>query len=107
MCVRPIRCLAFSRAGMTVTLDRGRLVGVEEIGISKFKATCSAVLEAVRRTRRPVLITRFGEPLAEIVPYPVVKRPEQRLGAMEGTGRICGDIVAPATDDKEWQILRP
>ena len=33
---------------------------VEEIAISKFKATCLAVLEKVRKTRKPVLVTRFG-----------------------------------------------
>ena len=41
---------------------------MEEIAISKFKATCLAVMERVRRTRQPVLVTRFGEPVAEIVP---------------------------------------
>jgi len=41
---------------------------MEEIAISRFKATCLAVLERVRRTRRPVRITRFGEPVANVVP---------------------------------------
>jgi len=28
-----------------------------------------------------------------------------RLGSLEGTGRIVGDIVSPATDDSEWNGL--
>jgi prevent-host-death family protein len=39
---------------------------MEEIAISKFKATCLAVLENVRRTGKTVLITRFGEPVARV-----------------------------------------
>ncbi len=31
----------------------------ETMAISKFKATCLAVLERVRRTGRPVVVTRF------------------------------------------------
>jgi hypothetical protein len=34
----------------------------KEIAISKFKATCLAVLEDVRRTRRPVRVTRLASP---------------------------------------------
>jgi len=79
---------------------------MEEIAISKFKATCLAVLERVRRTRKPVLITRFGEPVAEIVPPSVGPRPKDWLGAMAGTGRICGDIVAPASDEEDWDVLK-
>ena len=40
---------------------------MEEMAISKFKATCLAVLERVRKTGEPVLITRFGHPIAEVV----------------------------------------
>ena len=41
---------------------------MQEIAISKFKATCLAVLEDVRRTGAPVRVTRFGRPVAEVVP---------------------------------------
>jgi prevent-host-death family protein len=77
---------------------------MEEIAISKFKATCLAVMERVRRTRKPIRVTRFGKPVAEIVPP---APPEGRkLGAMAGTGRIVGDIVAPANEESDWEVLR-
>jgi len=41
---------------------------MEEIAISKFKATCLAVLERVRLTNQPIRVTRFGKPIAEILP---------------------------------------
>ena len=81
------------------------IVGVEEIPISKFKATCLAVLEDVRRTRRRVRVTRFGTPVAEIVPPSADRRPASWLGAMRGTGRIVGDVVAPAAPVGDWDAL--
>ncbi len=72
---------------------------MEEIAISKFKANCSAVMERVRRTKRPVLITRFGKPVAEVVPPPPAPRPDNWIGVLAGTGRIVGDIISPASDE--------
>ena len=39
---------------------------MEEIPISKFKATCLAVIRKVRKTGKSVLVTRFGKPVAQI-----------------------------------------
>jgi prevent-host-death family protein len=79
---------------------------MEEIAISKFKATCLEVLERVRRTRKTILVTRFGEPVAEVTPPSVSKRKGSRLGAMVGTARIKGDIVSPVVDPDEWEVLK-
>ena len=76
------------------------------MAVSKFKATCLSVLERVRKTRKPVLVTRFGHPLAEVLPPSVPPPPTGWLGSLAGTGRIVGDIVSPATDDREWDVLR-
>jgi prevent-host-death family protein len=78
---------------------------MEEIAISKFKATCLSVLERVRKTRKPVLITRFGVPVAEILPPPPQKGRKTWLGAMAGTAEIRADIVAPAAEDSDWEVL--
>jgi prevent-host-death family protein len=79
---------------------------MEKMAISKFKATCLGALERVRRTRRPILITKFGKPIAQVVPPPPPPRPARWLGDMAGTGRILGDIVSPATDEQDWDALR-
>jgi len=79
---------------------------MEEIAISKFKATCLAVMERVRLTRQPVLVTRFGEPVAEIVPPSPPPRPEGWLGCMADTAEITGDIVTPAGDGEDWEAIR-
>ena len=79
---------------------------MEEIPTSKFRKNCSAILERVRKTRKPVRVTRFGEPLAEIVPASRKTKREKFLGGMVGTGRVVGDIVSPASNQKDWDVLR-
>lgn len=79
---------------------------MEEIAISKFKATCLAVLERVRKTGKPILVTRFGEPVAAINPPPPGDRPKHWVGAARATGEILGDIVSPAADATDWEALR-
>jgi antitoxin (DNA-binding transcriptional repressor) of toxin-antitoxin stability system len=74
---------------------------MEDIAISKFKATCLAVLEQVRKTGQPVLVTRFGQPIAEIFP-PASLRTPRRFGARIGSGEIVGDIVGPISDESDW-----
>ena len=78
---------------------------MEEIAISKFKATCLAVLEKVKKTGQPVLVTRFGQPIAQIVP-PETVRPKIRLGTGAGSITILGDIVGPTGDISDWEAAR-
>ena len=79
---------------------------MEEIAISKFKATCLAVLEQVRKTQKPIRVTRFGKPVAEIIPPTLPKVHKRILGTMAGTMEILGDIVSPASDEDDWEVLR-
>ena len=79
---------------------------MEEIAVSKFKATCLAVIEQVRKTRKPIRITRFGKPLAEVVPPSTPDHPQTWLGSLAGTGTITGDIVSPAVETGEWEAVQ-
>jgi len=67
----------------------------EVISISQFKATCLAVLDKVKRTGKPVLVTRRGVPIAMIEPPPPPELKESWLGAFKYKGKIIGDIVSP------------
>jgi prevent-host-death family protein len=78
---------------------------METIAISEFKARCLAILEKVRRTGRPVVVTRRGEPVAEIGPPSPVRHDASWLGSAMGTGRIVGDIVAPVSTESDWEAL--
>ncbi|MEO8502605.1 MAG: hypothetical protein ABI609_01800 [Acidobacteriota bacterium] len=79
---------------------------MQTIEISKFKATCLAVLEQVRKTGEPIRVTRFGQAVAEVVPSSASKVENRRLGALEGTIEIVEDLVAPVIDLEDldaWQ----
>ena len=77
----------------------------EVVSISKFKATCLALLDKVRRTGKPLLVTRRGEPIALITPPPEPEKPSSWLGSFKASGKIIGDIISPALDESEWEVL--
>ena len=79
---------------------------LKTIAISEFKATCLAVLERVRRTGTPIIVTRRGQPVAEVVPPTLASAGDPWLGAMRSTATIAGDLVAPATESGDWEVLR-
>jgi prevent-host-death family protein len=78
---------------------------IESITISKFKATCLAVLDSVKRTGRPVLVTRHGKPIAVIDPPPKPKKQDSWLGSFKAKGKISGDIISPVMPEKDWHVL--
>lgn len=79
---------------------------LESMAISEFKATCLAVLERVRRTGVPIVVTRRGQPIAEVVPPSPVSAGDSWLGAMSQTATIVGDLVAPAGNADDWEVNR-
>ena len=79
---------------------------METIAISKFKATCLAVLERVRKTRKPILVTRFGQPVAEVVPPSNQKGSRRWPAHLVGSLKIKGDIVGPIIDEEDWEMLK-
>jgi prevent-host-death family protein len=78
---------------------------VDTIAVSKFKATCLERLERVRQTGRPLLVTKRGVPMAQILPPPAPQPPRSGFGVMAGTVTEVGDIVAPL-DETDWEALR-
>ena len=78
---------------------------MEQIAISKFKATCLAVLERVNKTGDPILITRFGKPVATIMP-PGIAHLIPRFGTGIGSAEILGDIVGSISDESDWEAAQ-
>ena len=78
---------------------------VEEIAISQFKAKCLALLDQVQKTKKPIVVTRFGKPVAEVFP-PSQAAPAGWMGSMKDEFEIVGDIVSPANEENDWEVLR-
>jgi prevent-host-death family protein len=79
---------------------------MKEIAVSEFKAKCLGLIEEVRKTRKPIRLTRFGQPVAELVPASPEDKPKRWLGSMAGTAEILGDIVGPTGSLDDWDASR-
>ena len=51
-------------------------------------------------------MTHRGDELAEVVPTPVAEEPRDWFGKLAGTFDIVGDIMKPASDPEDWEVLR-
>jgi prevent-host-death family protein len=78
----------------------------EMIPISKFKATCLSLLDQVKKTGQPIIVTKKGEPIAQVISPPPPKKKGNWLGSFKSTGRITGDIISPVMEEKEWEVLK-
>jgi prevent-host-death family protein len=78
---------------------------MKEVAISEFKAKCLSILDQVQKTKKPVRVTRFGKPVVEVMPASMNARADW-IGSMKGTFEILGDIVSPASDEQDWEVLR-
>jgi antitoxin (DNA-binding transcriptional repressor) of toxin-antitoxin stability system len=92
--------------GIQIIIREERRLTMEKIPISKFKATCLRLLGNVKKTGHPLLVTRKGEPIALITPPPPPPKPKSWLGCLKDTIKITGDVVSPASDEKDWEVLQ-
>jgi prevent-host-death family protein len=71
-----------------------------EISAAEFKAKCLKLMDEIARTRKPIVITKRGKPVAKLVA--VESEPRRPLfGYMAGTITYVGDIESPI--DVEWE----
>ena len=59
----------------------------------QFKAKCLKVMDQVRRTHEAVVITKFGKPVAQLVPIEEKSR-KLPFGFLRDSVMVRGDIVA-------------
>jgi prevent-host-death family protein len=71
------------------------------IPAGEFKAKCLKLLDKVAEDRHPLVITKHGKPVAQIVPMPQYV---DLFGCMRGSGEILGDIISPL--DVEWEAMK-
>jgi prevent-host-death family protein len=64
----------------------------------RFKAECLALLDRVEQTGEPVVVTKRGRPVAEVVPIRARKR------TLKGSVTFHGDVVGPILET--WDLDR-
>jgi prevent-host-death family protein len=75
---------------------------VRTITATEFSARSLALLREVHQLRETVLITRWGRPVARLVP---AGRAPGFLGQLKGILKIVGDITKPITSPEDWESL--
>ena len=79
---------------------------MDEVPISEFKAKCLALLEQVRKTKKPLRITRHGRPFAEVIPPSAVEDRAAWIGSLKDSIEILDDIISPAAGEDDWEVLK-
>lgn len=80
---------------------------MQEVSISEFKAKCLSLLQQVSKTKEPIRVTRFGKPVADVVPPAEVEVDRNAwIGSGRGTAKILGDIISPASEPEDWEAER-
>jgi prevent-host-death family protein len=71
------------------------------VAAGEFKTKCLQLLDEVAETRETLVITKFGKPVARLVPMP----PATSLrGALKGSVLSENDIVSPL--ENEWEAAQ-
>jgi prevent-host-death family protein len=87
---------------ITVITMRDEFIMARIVKASEFKTKCLTIMDEVQRTGEPVVITKNGKPVAELVAHRA-SRP-QLLGLLKDQLFITGDIISPI--DVEWEGLK-
>lgn len=74
---------------------------MKTISAAKFKARCLSLMDDVQSTRKPLIITKRGKPVAKLVPADPAK--DDFIGSLKGVFRIVGDIESPAVPPEDWE----
>lgn len=72
----------------------------EKIPAAQFKARCLQLMDYVKEKHVALIITKHGTPIAKLVP--IEGEPINLYGALKGTVKIKGDIIAPI--DERWDV---
>ncbi len=74
---------------------------MQKIPATQFKSQCLALMDRVAESGQPVVVTKHGKPVVQIIR--VVANEEDIFGFLAGKGRIVGDIenTIPASD---WNL---
>ena len=72
---------------------------IESMGISQFKSHALRILDQVFTTKKSIIITKHGKPLAQIVPYQEPVSSDHMPGKLRDTLVFEDDILSPLGEE--------
>ena len=76
------------------------MASMTTIGAGKFKDVCLKLLDEVARTRTPIVITKRGRPVAQLIPYSVPERKRSLAGS------VVREVGDPYGTGEKWDADR-
>lgn len=80
---------------MVITMSKPK----SQIPAGEFKAKCLQLMDEVEKSKQEIVITKYGKPVAKLVPYSQEKK--SFYGSLKGSFTHIGDIVSPVSED-DW-----
>jgi prevent-host-death family protein len=68
---------------------------------TEFKSRCLALLEEVRETRQPLVVTRHGKPVVEISPYAL--KDDALVNPLKNSIVLQNDLISPL--EERWDSI--
>ena len=69
-----------------------------------FKARCLAVMDDIKASGEPVVVTKRGKPVVKVIPFTADN--SEIFGFMADRMTIIGDIESPVVPLKDWKIFK-
>jgi prevent-host-death family protein len=83
---------------------------IRQMAAGEFKAKCLRVMDEVKETGRPLVVTKRGEPVIKVVPIPDGRKKNDNIfGRMIGVVEIVGDpddLIKPVFPLEDYDMLK-
>ncbi len=80
---------------------RGVMKNPKTVPATEFKSRCLALLEEVRETRQPLVVTRHGKPVVEISPYAL--KDDALVNPLKNSIVLQNDLISPL--EERWDSI--
>jgi prevent-host-death family protein len=89
---------------MTMVMTMERRMSTRTIKASEFKAKCLKLMDEVNASGDTLTVTKNGKPVVEV--RPATRKRKSLWGLHAGQGKILGDIISPAFEEDDWDMLK-
>lgn len=75
-----------------------------DVSAAELRKNLFQILGEVEQSKKEVVITRRGRPVARLVSIQERREKDPLVGALEGLGRTVSDLTQPVVDDAAWAL---
>jgi len=76
---------------------------MKTVSVTEFRADFHRLLNAVGRTGEALVLTKYGKPLAMVVPPQAPQGKKWKLAQFRDSANVGGDLIVPTNEP--WEAL--